>query len=150
VVRGAGGASLGFFASARTTFGLTGTGFCSGATLAGSGSCGVACFWSGGATTSAFSCGGVGAICSSTASCFAASGGDASACCMTGPGARSSGVDCGAEVVGAMSTMMAGKVTPGGGGRYQNAVRSATTARCRATIASAEELQRRASASSAA
>ena len=60
VVRGAGGASVGFFASARTTFGFTGDGFFSGSTLAGSGFGGVgSIFCSGGATTSGFSCGGV-------------------------------------------------------------------------------------------
>ena len=63
VVRGAGGASVGFFASGRTTFGLTGVGLASGTGLAGSVAGFISTFCSGGATTSGFSCGGVGAIC---------------------------------------------------------------------------------------
>ena len=68
VVRGAGGASVGFFASGRTTFGFTGVGLSSGTGLAGSVAGFISTFCSGGATTSGFSCGGVGAICSCTAS----------------------------------------------------------------------------------
>src|SRR6266850_4602144 len=143
VVRGAGGASVGFLASVRVTFGLTGAGFCSGVTLAGSGFCGVDCFCSGGATTSGFSCGGVGAICSSTNSCLAASGGEASACCITGPGARSIGDGCGMDETGAMSIMIAGKETPGTGRWTYQLIANATSAACAATIAIADAPQRR-------
>ena len=97
-------------------FGLTGVGFASGTGLAGSVAGVISSFCSGGATTSGFSCGGVGAICSSTTSCcLTGSGGEASAWSITRPGASSSGVDCGAAETGAMSTMIAGRVAPGTG-----------------------------------
>ena len=51
----AGGASVGFFASGRTTFGLTGVGLASGTGLAGSVAGFISTFCSGGATTSGFS-----------------------------------------------------------------------------------------------
>ena len=142
VVRGAGGASTGFFASGRVTLGFTGVGFWSGTSFAGSGFGGVACFCSGGATTSGFSCGGVGAICSSTACCLAASGGEASAACITGPGARSIGVGCGEDDTGAMSTMITGRDTPGVGRCACQLIASAISAACAATIASADTPQR--------
>ena len=59
-----GGESFGFFASGRTIFGLTGVGLASGTGLAGSVAGFISTFCSGDATTSGFSCGGVGAICS--------------------------------------------------------------------------------------
>ena len=146
-MRGAGGASVGFLASARTTFGFTGTGFFSGSTFAGSGFGGVgSVFCSGGATTSGFSCGGVGAICYCTASATAGSGGDASACCMTGPGARSIGVGCGEEETGAMSTMIAGMEAPGTGRCVYQFIANAINAACAATIAKADVPQRQTAA----
>jgi len=144
LVRGAGGASEGFLASGRTTFGFTGTGFCSGTIFAGSGFSGVGCcFCSGGATTSGFSCGGVGAICSCTGSAAAGSGGAASACCISGPGVMSIGAASGDDVIGARSIMMAGIATPGSGRCVYQFIASTISAACTVMIAIAETPQRR-------
>ena len=117
-VRGAGGASTGFFASGRTAFGFAGVGFCSGTIFAGSGLVGVGgSFCSGGAATSGFSCGGVGAICSSTVHASRAPAAKHRPPASSGPGAMSASIDCGAEVTGARSTMIAGssRRAPGAG-----------------------------------
>ena len=113
----------------------------------GSGFSGVGCcFCSGGATTSGFSCGGVGAICSCTGSAAAGSGGDASACCISGPGVMSIGAASGDDVIGARSTMMAGIVTPGVGRWVYQFMANAISAACAPTIAVAEIPQRRTTA----
>ncbi|MEY9301722.1 hypothetical protein ABIF21_006096 [Bradyrhizobium elkanii] len=142
-MRGAGVASDGFLASRRATFGLTGSGFVSGTTFAGSG-CGgdICCFCSGGATTSGFSCIGVGAISCCTGCAAAGAGGDASASCIAGPGGSSVSEISGAEVIGVRSTSTAGTATPGGGAET-HVIPSASSAACTARIAAADRPQRR-------
>src|SRR5205814_8690991 len=85
----------------------------------------------------------VGAICSCTASAAAGSGGEAWACCTTGPGARCIGVGCGTEETGAMSTMIAGRDTPGTGRWVYQFIANAISAACAAAIAKADAPQRR-------
>ena len=142
LVRGAGVASDGFFASRRTTLGLTGSVLCSGTTFVGSGFGGVTCgFCSGGAATSGFSCNGVGASSSCTACAAAGSGGAASASCIAGPGGSSVSEISGAEVIGVRSTSTAGTATPGGGNETQ-LMPSPIIAACAARIAAADRPQR--------
>ena len=52
-------------------------------------------------------------------------------------------IGCGAEETGAMSTMIAGRETPGTGRWVYQFIASAINAACAATIAKAEALQRR-------
>src|SRR5260370_41250449 len=62
---------------------------------------------------------------------------------MTDPGARSICVGCGAEEAGAMSTMIAGKETPGTGRWVYQFNANAISAACAAAIVKAEAPQRR-------
>src|SRR5947208_15851969 len=62
---------------------------------------------------------------------------------MTGPGVRSSCVGCGAEEAGAMSTMIAGRETPGTGRWVYQLIANAISAACAAAIAKADAPQRR-------
>src|SRR3954453_21307066 len=65
---------------------------------------------------------------------------------MTGPGARSICVSCGADETGAMSTMIAGSETPGTGRCVYQFKASAMSAACAAAIVKAEAPQRRTAA----
>src|SRR4029450_12994626 len=65
---------------------------------------------------------------------------------MTGPGARSSCVGCGAEETGAMLTMIAGSETPGTGRWVYQFNANAINAACAAAIAKADAPQRRTAA----
>jgi hypothetical protein len=61
----------------------------------------------------------------------------------------SAGIDCGAEVTGARSTMIAGRLTPGSGTGRCQLMPSVITAACAARMAAAEAPQRRSVARSA-